>query len=235
MRVEQQIGFVLHRYPYRETSLLVELFTPEHGRLGAVAKGARRMASEWRGTLSPFQTLWLGWSGKGELATLTHAESAAVPSELAGAGLFCGLYLNELLMRLLPRDDAHAELFALYRVTLAALPDETAREAALRIFEKRLLQALGYGLVLDRAVNGDTIDADGAYRYFLERGAVVATAASGGIAIRGTSLLALHEERFATPESLGEAKNLLRQILAHYMGDKPLHARRLFQRRGASA
>lgn len=234
MRVEQQIGFVLHRYPYRETSLLVELFTPEHGRLGAVAKGARRMTSEWRGTLSPFQVLLLGWSGKGELATLTHAESTALPSALAGAGLFCGLYLNELLIRLLPRDDAHAELFALYRTTLATLPDETAREAALRVFEKRLLQALGYGLVLDRAASGNAIEAGESYRYFIERGAVAA-AANGGIEIRGASLLALHEERFVTPETLGEAKNLLRQILAHYMGDKPLHARRLFQRKDVHA
>lgn len=235
MRIDAQAGFVLHHYAYRETSLLVELFTRQHGRVAVVAKGARRTSSDFRGLLVPFQPLVLSWMGRGELATLTRAEPEMPPVSLRGDALFCGLYLNELLLRLTVRDDAHESIYHAYWQTLPALIDETKREAALRIFEKRLLQDLGYGLALERELdNGPVIEAPRQYRYLPERGVVAAGSSRLGVALSGAALIALQREQLDDPALLQECKLLLRTVLAHHMGNKPLHTRRLFQRKDSN-
>ncbi len=236
MRVEAQSGFVLHHYAYRETSLLVELFTRDYGRVAVIAKGARRNGSDFRGLLVPFQPLVLSWLGRGELATLTRAEPETAPTGLYGAALFCGLYLNELLLRLTVRDDAHESIYAHYWQTLPQLGDNVRREAALRLFEKHLLQALGYGLALEREPNGTAIHPERHYRYLPERGAVaIAGNEVGSASLSGAALLALHHERLDDPALLQECKLLLRAVLAHHLGPKPLHTRRLFQRKDVPA
>jgi DNA repair protein RecO (recombination protein O) len=234
VRVQQQPAYVLHSREYSESSLLLELFTLRYGRLGLIAKGARRPASRMRGVLKPFQSLLASWSGRGELGVLTGAEGDGAGVSLAGAALYCGFYLNELLMRLLHRHDPHEALFAAYRDSLHALTGDTGSEAVLRLFEKRLLREIGYGLVLDRDISDNApIVPDALYDFIPERGPVrlphpELNTRLHGVRMRGTSLLALAHESLDDPVARREAKQLMRTVLARYLGNKPLHSRRLF-------
>ncbi len=230
MRVRQQMAFILHHSHYGESSLLVEVFARDHGRLGLIAKGARRPRSSLRALLVPFQPLLIDWVGRGDLGTLAGAEPAGGAIELSGGQTYCGLYLNELLVRLLHRHDPHEDLFDIYCLSLARLRDPDVTEVALRLFEKHLLQDLGYGLVLDREVSGNSpIAADVDYDYVLDRGPVPAPAADGGIRVRGASLLALALGQFPDAAALRESKALTRACLARHLGDRPLHSRSLFR------
>src|SRR5213082_2519185 len=153
-RADHQAGYVLHTYPYKETSLIVEAFTRQHGRMSLLARGARRPRSAMRGVLLAFHPLRLGWSGSAELSNLMQAEwgGALQPAfrPLAGHGLMCGFYLNELILRLLPREDPHEALYDAYGDALARLSAGDAFPAVLRSFEKRLLAELGYAPLFDR-------------------------------------------------------------------------------------
>jgi DNA repair protein RecO (recombination protein O) len=230
MRISQEPAYVLHHHDYGETSLLLEIFTRRHGRLGVVAKGARRARSPLRAALIPFQPLVMGFSGRGELPTLTAAEPAGAAPAIAGEALFCGLYLNELLLRLLHRHDPHERLFESYSAALGKLGEGRETEALLRVFEKHLLEDIGFGLVLDHDVQGGAPLQPGQfYRYLPERGPVPADAAEGeGIAVQGASLLALARERLDDRVALREVKHLMRALLARHLGDRPLTSRSLF-------
>ncbi|NIR32358.1 MAG: DNA repair protein RecO [Gammaproteobacteria bacterium] len=230
-RVELARAFVLHRRPYRESSVLVEAFSADHGRVGLVARGARRPSSRLRGVLQPFRPLLLSWSGRGELATLTAAECEGVVPMLAGGKLASGFYLNELLLRLLLRHDPHPELFETYRRVLPRLAVTDAHEPVLRVFEKRLLATIGYGLVLDHeADSGHAIDPAALYRYYSEQGPVAQTGEDApGVPVHGRTLIALDREELDDPEVLHEAKRLMRNVLTVYLGSKPLASRALFR------
>lgn len=236
MRFQQQPAFVLHQHDYSETSLLLEAFTLNHGRIGLIAKGARRPSSRLRGVLKPFQQLLIGWSGRGELAVLTGAETDGPDTALEGPALYCGFYMNEVLMRLLHRHDPHGVLFDAYQTTLRQLRLSGSNEAVLRIFEKILLRELGYGLVLDQDI-GDRSPIDDAamYDYILDRGPVRLThpdlhRPSEGVRVRGASLQALARESLSDPAVLRDAKTLMRAALARHLGERPLHSRKLFRR-----
>ena len=230
MRIAQEPAFVLHHHHYGETSLLLEVFTRVHGRLGLLAKGARRARSPLRVALIPFQPLVVSFSGRGELPTLSGAESLAPAPVLGGDLLFCGLYLNELLLRLLHRHDPHERLFDRYADALGQLSANTRTEAVLRIFEKRLLEEIGYGLVLDHEVERETpIQPEIVYRYQPERGPVPDGADREGIQVRGRSLLALAAEHLEEASALQDAKALLRALLARHLGGRPLLTRNLFR------
>ena len=173
-----QPAYVLHGRPYRDTSLLLEVLTPDYGRIGLVARGVRSARSRLRGVLQPFRPLLMSWNGGGDLGTLTGAEAPVEEGNagagLAGGSLMSGFYLNELLLRLLHRHDPHPALFHGYGLALRKLSlvrDDVALQQALRIFEKELLQDTGYGLVLDHdVVTGQPVAADGMYRYHMEKG-----------------------------------------------------------------
>jgi len=235
VRIEQQPAFVLHQRNYSETSLLVELLTPEHGRLTVLAKGARRGSSPFRGILKPFQPLLVGWVGRTDLPILTHAEVNGGPCTPVDAGIYCGFYLNELLCRLLHRHDPHPVLFSRYARTLDSITRSPIQEEALRVFELHLLQELGYGPVLDReALGAQAIRTDALYDFVPDRGAYPVTRAneqdrSRGLRIHGETLLALARERFDSDVSRREAKRLMRTLLAPHLGLEPLHSRRLMQ------
>jgi DNA repair protein RecO (recombination protein O) len=167
-------GFVLHRRDYRNTSLLIELFTADEGRLACVAKGAKsapRGRSALAALLQPFQPLWLGWVGRGEVKTLTRAEAAAPSIALVAERLYCGFYLNELLIRLLDRQDPHEALFVFYQQALADLASEPL-DAVLRRFELRLLEELGYALDLRSDSQGKPIEPVHDYRYTSDQGLI---------------------------------------------------------------
>lgn len=236
MRIHQQPAFILHHRDYSETSLLLEVLTVRHGRLGIIAKGARRANSRMRGVLKPFQRLLIGWCGKGELAVLTSAESADSAITPEGQALYCGFYMNEVLLRLLHRHDPHEGLFDAYQTALQRLHRDDSNEMVLRIFEKHLLRELGYGLVLDYDVADKTpIDAQAMYDYILDRGPVRLAhpqlhRPAEGVRIRGASLQALERETLSNPVVLRDVKSLMRAVLALHLGDRPLHSRKLFRR-----
>jgi DNA repair protein RecO (recombination protein O) len=227
-RVDNQPAYVLHSYPFRETSLIVECFSRDYGRVALVARGARRPRSALRGLLLAFQPLELAWAGKGEVLTLMKAEWQGGQPLLAGKALFGGYYVNELLLHLLPREDAHERLFAVYAATLRRFAGGL-QEADLRSFERALLQELGYGLTLESDAKGLPIDAAGHYAYEIENGPVkLQRAGSSALSVSGKTLIDLAREDFSDPRSLIEAKQLMRALIAHYTGGKGLETRKIF-------
>ncbi len=227
-KVDGQPAFVLHTYPYRETSLIVEVFSRDFGRVALLARGARRPRSPLRGLLMAFQPLELGWAGKGEVQTLMKAEWQGGQPLLTGKALFCGYYLNELLMHLLPREDAHERLFSVYAETLRRFAD-VLKESDLRCFERAFLQELGYGLTLENDAKGVPVDVAGHYAYEIEHGPVrLQRPGSSALSVSGKTLIDLANEDFSDPRSLIEAKQLMRALIAHYTGGKNLETRKIF-------
>ncbi|SEO68484.1 DNA repair protein RecO [Nitrosovibrio sp. Nv6] len=231
-RQDAQPAFVLHTYPYLETSLIVEAFTRNFGRIALVAKGAKRPKSTLRGLLLAFQPLQLSWGGKSELRTLYKAEWQGGQRSLQGTGLICGFYLNELLVRLLHRNDPHEQLFVYYQEALAALSMQTDYIPILRRFEQRLLQELGYALTLNHDIaSGKPIDPDKDYSYEIERGPVEFNGGSRhhGLPVRGSTLLDMERGDYSDTLTRQQSKTLMRYILNHYLGDQPLHTRQLLK------
>jgi len=230
-RIDAQPAYVLHTRAYRETSLLLEVFSRDHGRVALLARGARRPQSPLRGVLMAFQPLELSWAGKGEVLTLMRAEWQGGLPLLTGQSLFCGYYLNELLLKLLPREDAHPRLFERYGQILAHLVGEKApkdADAGLRAFERALLGELGYGLTLTQDGKGQEIVPQGRYRYEIEQGPVMAEADAPG-SIAGQTLLDMAADDYRQPTTRSEAKQLMRRLLAHYLEGAELESRKLFQ------
>lgn len=254
-RGSMQPAFVLHSRPYRNTSLLVELFTAELGLMGAVARGARRRQSKLRGLMQPFRPLLVSWFGRGELVTLTAAEDQGPPLWFTGQVLASAFYLNELLLRLLQRSDGHPALYRRYEETLNRFAAVDARnfrgsvaanergpdlQQILRIYEKYLLQELGYGPVLDReAQTGAAIEPELRYRYHHDRGPVEAGSsgvretgpqgASDGVMVTGRTLIGLAGDVLDQPAMLKEAKRLMRHLLEVHLGARPLGSRTLIE------
>lgn len=226
-RHAHQPVFVLHTYPFKETSLVVELFSRDFGRVAAVAKGARRPRSAMRGMLQAFQPLLATWSGKSELRTLHGLDWSSGLLLLSGEALMCGFYLNELLLRLLPREDPHETLFDFYADTLRCLATGAPPAPILRRLELRLLQELGYAVPLAFCPDGMPVEAAADYLYVPELGAVAPDGVASGVQLRGKTLLDMAGDDYADPLTLQQSKLLMRTLLAHYLGDKPLHTRQL--------
>jgi DNA repair protein RecO (recombination protein O) len=230
-RQDNQPGYVLHTYPFRETSLVVETFTRSHGRVAMIARGAKRPRSALRGSIMAFQPLALSWYGRGELRLLLRAEWQGGQRLLQGRALLCAFYLNELLLKLLPREDAHEQLFLDYQAALARLAAEPEPDAVLRRFEKALLRELGYALALDRdSASGSQIDPGKAYAYDPERGPVAANgAAHAGLVFSGQTLLDIVHDDYSDASTLQQAKTLMRLLINHRLEQKPLNSRRIFE------
>lgn len=251
-RVLLQPAYVLHRRAFRDSSLLLELFTPHYGRVGVIARGARQSSSRLAGVLQPFRSVLASWSGNGELPSLSAAEAEGSSQWLTGQALMGGFYLNELLMRLLHRFDPHPDLYGVYHHTLGVLgeicrssesnkgdragasPLSAQLECALRIFEKHLLEEIGYGLVLEYdAEQGRPIEPQQLYIYHLMHGPVRLSTKEAGampnrLTVRGQSLLDLARGRLDDKVSLREVKRLMRAALAEQLGERPVNSRRLF-------
>jgi len=234
-RRDDQAAYVLHAYPYRETSLIVEAFTERFGRVAMVAKGAKRPRSEMRGVLQAFQPLALSWAGTAEVKTLVKAEWRGGMPLPRGAALLSGFYLNELLLKLLPREDAHPALWRDYDVALRALVADDAppaQAATLRRFELCLLAELGYALSLAHdAATGEAIEAGQRYHYAFERGPLRAVdePRAAWPVVRGETLIALANEHFDDADTAAEAKRLMRGILDHYLEERRIFSRRVVQ------
>lgn len=224
-RVDNAAGYILHTRPYRETSLIVDVLSREHGRLALVARGARRPLSSIKSRLLGFQPLTLSWFGKGGLRTLHDAEWQGGDLRLQGGALMCGFYLNELLLKLLPPDDPHQGLYDRYEATLAALSAGGDAEPILRRFELDLLSELGYAQTLTHDATGEAIEPDRRYAYVFEHGVV--EAGKSGASYAGKTLLDMAGGDFSDPRTLAEGKLLMRALLNHYLSDKPLLTRQL--------
>lgn len=230
MRVQLDPAFVLHTRPYRNSSLLVDLLSTSHGLVSAVARSARGPKSRYRGILQPFAPLLVSWSGRSELKTLGQVEAQGAPFALTGEALFCGFYLNELLIRLLHREDPHPVLFKAYETVLTGLCDPARWLVPLRLFEKRLLSEVGYGLCLHEAADTRLpIQPEQYYLYLPDRGFILTDASTeGSMIFSGRTLLALHHEKLEDDDCLQKVKRLLRIALTYQLGDKPLKSRSLF-------
>ncbi|MBL1261188.1 MAG: DNA repair protein RecO [Thiotrichaceae bacterium] len=247
-RHQLEPAFVLHQRPYRDTSLIVDLFTENYGRISVVARGVRKAKSRLSPLLQPFQPLLISWVSRGELGTLTAAENNGVPFILNPRVLISGFYINELLVRLLHHDDPHTDLFQDYFNVLKKLSTLSTsqllvdEQIALRGFEIQLLNELGYALILDHEVkSGMPLVPDTLYHYFLEQGPLFideyqvkhvmdyheSLKGNDFVKIHGKSLLDLAQGTFRDASSLRESKRLMRAALAVYLGSKPLHSRSL--------
>jgi len=225
MRIEQQPAYVLHSRPYRETSLLLECLTRDHGRIGVVARGVRReRARLQRAQLEPFQPLLLDLLFRGELATLQAVEMGAGAGRLLGDAGLAGLYLNELVVRLTGRQDPHPELYGAYALALPRLAGSEPLAWTLRRFERDLLEALGYGLQLEaEAESGDPLDAGGAYRYHVEQGPSPCRPGTAH-ALRGSDLLALAQDRMPDAAGLSALRSMMREVIRFHLGGGELRA-----------
>ena len=229
-RHDEEPAFVLHTYPYRETSIIVEALTATRGRVALVARGARRPRSDLRGVLQSFQPLTLSWTGAGELKTLARAEWRGGLPLATGSALLCGFYLNELLLKLVPREDAHPRLFDEYEAALRDLASGAEQAPVLRRFELRLLAELGYAMALTHeADTGRPIDPQARYYYAFERGPRMNAAEPGRRypEVRGATLLALAQHDFSAPEVATEAKRLMREVLDYYLERRAIASRRV--------
>ncbi len=220
-----QAAYVLHTRRYSDSSLLVDLLTREQGRVAGIAKGALRPRRQ-DARIQPFHPLWVALHGRGEVLTLARVEAGGPALALAGRRLYCGLYLNELLLKLTARHDACAGLFEDYAGALGGLAGPAMAESVLRRFEVRLLEHLGLGLSLDVDSQGQPIKADSSYTYDVDTGA---GPGAGAGSVRGKTLLALKSGDLADREVLDEARLLMRRILDHHLDGRPLRSRELFR------
>lgn len=228
-RVALTPAMVLHRRPYRNSSLIVEFFTRSHGRVTAVARSARGPRSRYQGQLQPFVPLLISWTGRGELKSLGQIELHGLAYLLEGSALSCGFYLNELLMRLLGKEDPESTLYDRYVTVLSTLQSQSDSQAQLRYFECHLLSVLGYGLGLghDQRVSTE-IKSDRYYQYVFEQGFLQIDDDDDTNALPGSMLLALARETLTQPEELRLAKRLMRTVITRHLGGRPVHSRDLF-------
>ncbi|MFN0164527.1 MAG: DNA repair protein RecO [Burkholderiales bacterium] len=227
-RHEREAGFVLHCYPYSESSLIVETFTRRCGRVPLLAKGARRPRSTLRGLLLQFQLLELSWAGRGELRNMVRAEWLGGTPPLPQTRLFCGFYLNELLLKLLARDDPHAALFDAYCSALMRLAGGEREAAVLRDFEVVLLREIGYAVNLACESGGEpvrpaeryTVDPDHGVRRLEGR-------ASSGFEVAGADLLSIAAGEFADPRIAQLSKQVMRMLIERRLGGRTVATRRV--------
>jgi DNA repair protein RecO (recombination protein O) len=233
VRVDGEVGFVLHTTPYRETSLLVDLLTVHHGRIRCVAKGYRKPNKKGISrALFPYTEHQFSWQGRGDLKTLTQADAMYAPVFLESDRLFTGLYVNELFYRLLHEHDPHEYLFQQYKKFLGQLSAGLSEEKQLRDLEMCLLEELGYGLVLDiEAVDGTPLMSDKLYNYIPERGLVEClqqNKIAPGV-YQGSDIMAFAAREFDQISVARMAKQLLRSVIDFYLGGQKLHSRELYR------
>lgn len=224
-RVSEQPAFVLHSHAHRETSLILDVFSRDHGRIALIAKGAKRPHSALRGVLQTFQPLSLSWSGRAEMRTLTRAEWVGGMLPLRGDALVCGFYVNELMVRLCAREDPHPVLFQHYVVTLTRLAHAEPAAAVLRSFEVALLRESGYAVGFE----GDAPAPEDAYVFDPERGARLARGSDPQHwpVIAGRTLIDIVRDDFSDPRTVLQSRNLMRFLLNHHLGGAPLNTRQI--------
>jgi len=228
-RIDLTPAYLLHSRPFRNTSLLIDLFTQQHGLISAVARSARGPKSRYHGQLQLFTPMLASWSGIHELKTLGNIELNGMPIQLNQKPLFCGFYLNELLMRLLHKEDPHPALFELYHQSLCLLEKNNSIPVVLRLFEKKLLDELGYGLPLKKeAKTREKIQPDCFYQYEHQHGFILCEKSNAQNIFSGVDLIAMAEEKLDNDAILQTAKRLTRTAIQYLLGNKKLNSREFF-------
>lgn len=228
LRILEQPGFVLHSWPYKETSLIIDVLTRDHGRIALVAKGAKRPHSQLRSVLQTFQPLQLGWTGKGEIRTLTTADWVGGMLPLEKSALLCGFYLNELLVKFLMRDEAHPDLFDLYVSTLNQLAHDEPATIVLRRFEFALLRESGLLGDLTRCTQErERVQTEQFYVLDPERGPRPAMPADNVPRVSGKTLLAMQRGDYTEQSTQLQSKLLMRFLLAHHLHGAALNTRQI--------
>lgn len=231
MKVELTPCYILHRRDYSESSLILDVFSREHGRISLIAKGAKRNKKRQGINNSLYQKYNMAWLAKSELGTLTDIELLSLSNSLKPEVMMTGFYMNEIMLRLLHKHESHPELFDSYDTAINRLLDNEPEQIVLRYYEKTLLQSLGYGVILEHeAQTGEALDAEKEYYYQLDSGPCYYVVDNGlGINISGKTLLELNAENLSDVKNINEAKKLLRLILNQHLGEKPLASRELYQ------
>lgn len=226
-RIDLTPVYVLHTRAFSNTSLVVELFSQQYGIVSALARSARGPKSRYKGQLQLFTPLLASWSGRHELKMLGNLELNGMPLQLNQQPLFCGFYFNELLSRLLHKDDPHPKLFSLYHESLSRLENNIPIARVLRLFEKKLLEDLGYGLPLTfEAKTHEKIKADSYYHFVPNQGFFLTDDVHHGFC--GADLLLIREEKFEQVSTTDTAKKIMRSAITFLLGNKPLMSRELF-------
>lgn len=234
MRVETEIAYILHKRPFRDTSQILDVFSREHGRISLMSRGSRGAKSRSGGLLQIFRPLLISWQGRGEMPFLNNVEMADIKAPaLSGKAQMSAIYINELLVYLLHKNDVHAEVFDRYHACLYALTEVDNIEIVLRLFEKELLQLLGFGmnLVAD-ADTGEPIRAECHYAYYFEHGPVLCEKHQqpNNPVLSGLSLMAFDQNEIVSEQQRSEIKQLMRYVLAGHLGHKKLKSRELFRK-----
>jgi DNA repair protein RecO (recombination protein O) len=227
-RIAGQPGFVLHSYPYKETSLIVDVFSRDHGRIALMAKGAKRPHSQLRGVLQTFQPLSLSWSGKSEVRTLIAAEWVGGMLPVERAALLCGFYLNELLVKLLARDDPHSVLFDHYVSALNQLAHNEPAAIVLRKFELALLNETGVAIDISVCTETDMpVELQQIYVVDPESGPRPVRPSDRWPAVSGKTLIDMENQDYSDPSTQTQSKHLMRFLLAHHLGGVQLNTRQI--------
>lgn len=227
MRIDNEPVYVLHTRPWRETSLLIEVLSADHGRLGLLARGVRGPKRHvLRAALQPLQYIRIDAVQRGELAQLRAAEALDAAPQLVGEATLAAFYLNELVLRLTPRSDPQPQLFASYGLTRARMGAGEPLGWTLRRFERDLLEALGFGFDLACDGDGHAIDPAARYRLDPEHGPRRLLSDRGhddrSGAATGRALLALADDRMPDADDLAGLRRALRPVLMHQLGGRGL-------------
>ena len=231
MKVEHTPCYILHRRDYRESSLILEVLSREHGRVSLIAKGAKRNNKQQGINYNLYQEYLMSWVSKSELGTLVDAELATIMNSMGPQQMMTGFYMNEIILRLLHKHESHPELFDSYSTTIIELSRNNTDQVLIRYFEKILLQSLGYGVIFDQDLNtGTAILTDEDYYYKLDFGPTSNKQDNrAGVAVSGKTLIDLDNESLTESKNKNEAKTLLRSLLKQYLGEKPLESRKLYR------
>lgn len=227
-------AFILHARAFKETSLIIDAFTYEHGRVHIIAKGARgnNRKNNKRALLQPFQPLQISWLGRSELKTLKQLEADGLPFTLSASNNLCGLYINELLIKLLHQWDPQFLIFEQYFNTLKQLANADKPQQLLREFELFLLDELGYAIDWYADIHGDSIELEQNYTYLAEQGFVAQTEmidSHKSLSVSGKMILDVAERRWQLSGSLALARKVCRQIIDRLLDGKELNSRKLLQ------
>ena len=231
MKIEFTPCYILHRRDYRESSLILEIFSREYGRVSLVAKGAKRNKNQQGINYNLYQKYLISWIARSELGTLVDIDFASLMNSLKPEQIMAGFYMNEITLRLLHKHESHPELFDSYDTSISKLLNGEFEQTLLRYFEKALLQSLGYGLIFDHDVHtGEIIVDEADYFYKIDYGPSAEIHESRhDIKISGKTLIELDKDTLSDNKNLSESKILLRTILNQYLGDKPLASRQLYR------
>lgn len=227
-RIQQQPAYILHHRPFRDTSLILDIVTKDHGKIALVARGARSTKSRLAGILRPFLPLSISWVARGDLGTLTGAEAAGSPMGIHGDGMLAAFYVNELMLHFLHRHDPQPEIFALYAEVVGRLGSSHEVAPSLRAFELKFLSLLGYAVSFQPNSGSEAeLDPDRNYEYRVEQGPVLVERAEGPMVFQGAILQSIQAQSFDDPAVLRAAGRLLRQLIHHHLGGKELKSRKV--------